>query len=83
MNGSGSITNADLYNTLSNAGFLPSPVGVIVTINGKPYSTMLFWPDTMGGGPLTVGKKSRSYWYKRFDSKFLCDYLRGETTSCP
>ena len=69
LNGSGGITNTDLYNTLSNAGFLPSPVAVIVTINGKPYSTVLSGPNTIGGGPLSVGKKYRTYWHKKIDSK--------------
>lgn len=67
-NGSGgALTSLDRSTVNLGGGYLPSPVGTIVVIGGKPYSTVLKGPTTATTPGAAIGDKSRTYRYRKMN----------------
>lgn len=57
----------DRYSAINDGGFLPSPVGLIVSIGGKLYQGIASGPNIQTPGGLKIGDRIKSYWRKRID----------------
>lgn len=53
--------------TFAGGGFLPQPVPVVVSIDGKFYQTVISGVQTTNPGGLSLQSRVRTYWYKRSD----------------
>ena len=66
-NGSGGITIADRATVHPGGGYLPSPVPVVVEIDGKKYQAVISGTSVQTPPGLTLERRTRSYWYKEVD----------------
>jgi len=67
LNASGTITIADRSTIHAGGGYLPSPVPVVVEIDGKKYQAVISGTSVQTPPGLTLDKRLRSYWYKELD----------------
>jgi len=67
VNGVGGITIADRSTIHAGGGYLPSPVPVVVEIDGKKYQAVISGTSVQTPPGLTLEKRTRSYWYKEVD----------------
>ena len=65
--GSGGVTVADRSVIHAGGGYLPSPVPVVVEIDGKKYQAVISGTSVQTPPGLTLEKRTRSYWYKEVD----------------
>jgi type IV pilus assembly protein PilY1 len=57
----------DRFTSISSGGFLPSPVGLIVNVDGTPRQAVCSGPNCQNPGGLEIGKRIRTYWRKKLD----------------
>jgi type IV pilus assembly protein PilY1 len=67
LNASGSITIADRFQVHAGGGYLPSPVAVVVEIDGKKYQAVISGTSVQTPPGLTLDKRTRVYWYKEIE----------------
>jgi len=67
LNAIGGITIADRSTEHAGGGYLPSPVPVVVEIDGKKYQAVISGTSVQTPPGLTLEKRTRSYWYKEID----------------
>jgi type IV pilus assembly protein PilY1 len=67
LNGVGGITIADRSTIHAGGGYLPSPVPVVVEIDGKKYQAVISGTSVQTPPGLTLEKRTRQYWYKQID----------------
>jgi Tfp pilus tip-associated adhesin PilY1 len=67
VNASGGITIADRSTIHAGGGYLPSPVPVVVEIDGKKYQAVISGTSVQSPPGLTLEKRTRSHWYKQVD----------------
>jgi type IV pilus assembly protein PilY1 len=67
LNAVGGITIADRSTIHAGGGYLPSPVPVVVEIDGQKYQAVISGTSVQTPPGLTLEKRTRSYWYKELD----------------
>jgi len=67
VNGTGGITIADRSTIHEGGGYLPSPVPVVVEIDGQKYQAVISGTAVQTPPGLTLEKRSRAFWYKQID----------------
>ncbi|MEX2240114.1 MAG: hypothetical protein WD775_05400 [Burkholderiales bacterium] len=67
LNASDSITIADRSTIHAGGGYLPSPVPVVVEIDGKRYQAVISGTSVQSPPGLTLERRTRTYWYKEVD----------------
>ncbi len=67
LNASGTISVADRSTVHSGGGYLPSPVPVVVEIDGKRYQAVISGTSVQSPPGLTLEKRTRVYWYKEVE----------------
>ena len=67
LNAVGGITIADRSLIHAGGGYLPSPVPVVVEIDGQKYQAVISGTSVQTPPGLTLEKRTRSYWYKEVD----------------
>ena len=67
LNATGGLTIADRSTEHAGGGYLPSPVPVVVEIDGKKYQAVISGTSVQTPPGLTLEKRTRSYWYKEVD----------------
>jgi type IV pilus assembly protein PilY1 len=64
---SGELTTADRSAVVLGGGFLPSPVPLIVNIDGKKYQSVISGTQLRSPGGLKVGSRVRTYWFRKLE----------------
>jgi type IV pilus assembly protein PilY1 len=67
LNGTGGITLADRSMIHSGGGYLPSPVPLVVDINGTKQQGVCSGVSCLTPPGLTLERRTRTYWYKELD----------------
>ncbi|HVL36669.1 MAG TPA: pilus assembly protein PilY, partial [Burkholderiales bacterium] len=67
LNSSGGVTVADRAAVHPGGGYLPSPVPVVVEIDGAKYQAVISGTSVQTPPGLTLERRTRSYWYKEVD----------------
>ncbi len=67
LNGIAGLTVADRSSEHAGGGFPPSPVPVIVDIDGKKHQAVVSGTKVMSPPQLKLEARSRIYWYKSID----------------
>jgi type IV pilus assembly protein PilY1 len=67
LNGVGGITISDRSSIHPGGGYLPTPVPVVVEIDGKKYQAVISGTSVQTPPGLTLERRTRSYWYKDID----------------
>jgi len=67
LNGTGGITLADRSMIHAGGGYLPSPVPLVVDINGTKQQGVCSGTSCLTPPGLTLERRTRSYWYKELD----------------
>lgn len=67
LNASGTISISDRSTVHAGGGYLPSPVPVVVEIDGKRYQAVISGTSVQSPPGLTLEKRTRVYWYKEVD----------------
>jgi type IV pilus assembly protein PilY1 len=67
LNATGGITIADRSTIHAGGGYLPSPVPVVVEIDGKKYQAVISGTSVQSPPGLTLEKRTRTHWYKQID----------------
>jgi hypothetical protein len=69
LNAVGGLTGADRSLIHSGGGYLPSPVHVVVMIDGKPVEAVISGVQVSTPSGATLSSRLRKYWYKEVDIK--------------
>ncbi len=67
LNGLGTLSIANRSTIHAGGGYLPSPVPVVVEIDGKKYQAVISGTSVQTPPGLTLEKRTRSFWYKQID----------------
>ncbi len=67
LNARDGITIADRSTIHAGGGYLPSPVPVVVEIDGTKYQAVISGTSVQNPPGLTLEKRTRVYWYKDVD----------------
>ena len=67
LNGVGGITIADRSQEHEGGGYLPSPVPVVVEIDGEKYQAVISGTSVQKPPGLDLEKRTRAFWYKQID----------------
>jgi type IV pilus assembly protein PilY1 len=67
LNASGTVTIADRSTIHPGGGYLPSPVPVVVEIDGKKYQAVISGTAVQTPPGVTLEKRTRTFWYKELD----------------
>ena len=67
LNGTGGITLADRSMIHAGGGYLPSPVPLVVDINGTKQQGVCSGTSCLTPPGLTLERRTRTYWYKELD----------------
>ena len=67
LNATGGITISDRSTIHAGGGYLPSPVPVVIEIDGKKYQAVISGTSVQTPPGLTLEKRTRQYWYKEID----------------
>ena len=67
LNASGTVSIADRSTIHAGGGYLPSPVPVVVEIDGEKYQGVISGTSVQTPPGLTLEKRSRVYWYKEVE----------------
>ncbi|HEU4646196.1 MAG TPA: hypothetical protein VFS80_11620, partial [Burkholderiales bacterium] len=67
LNASGTISISDRSTIHSGGGYLPSPVPVVVEIDGKRYQAVISGTSVQSPPGLALEKRTRVYWYKEVE----------------
>jgi type IV pilus assembly protein PilY1 len=67
LNGLGSLSTANRSKIHSGGGYLPSPVPIVVEIDGKKHQVVCSGIVCTNPGGLTLDARLRTYWYKEID----------------
>ncbi|HKA45909.1 MAG TPA: PilC/PilY family type IV pilus protein [Burkholderiales bacterium] len=62
---SGTLTGADRSKTHVGGGYPPTPVPVVVQLDGKQYQGVISGTDVQAPPGATLGARVRTYWYKK------------------
>src|SRR5262249_59280931 len=64
-NASGGLTSDDRSKVHPGGGYPPSPVPVVVDLNGKQYQGVISGTDVPAPPGGTLGARLRTFWYKK------------------
>ena len=67
LNGLGSLLTANRSKIREGGGYLPSPVPIVVEIDGKKHQVVCSGIACLSPGGLTLDARLRTYWYKEVD----------------
>ncbi len=67
LNGTGGTTITDRSTIHAGGGYLPSPVPVVVEIDGKKYQAVISGTSVQSPPGITLEKRTRAFWYKQID----------------
>ena len=67
LNGLGTLSIANRSTIHAGGGYLPSPVPVVVEIDGKKYQAVISGTSVQTPPGLTLEKLTRAFWYKQID----------------
>jgi type IV pilus assembly protein PilY1 len=67
LNGLGTLSIANRSTIHAGGGYLPSPVPVVVEIDGKKYQAVISGTSVQTPPGLTLDARLRTYWYKEVD----------------
>jgi type IV pilus assembly protein PilY1 len=67
LNGLGTLSIANRSTIHAGGGYLPSPVPVVVEIDGKKYQAVISGTSVQTPPGLTLEKRTRAFWYKQID----------------
>jgi type IV pilus assembly protein PilY1 len=67
LNPGGGLTIADRASVHAGGGYLPSPVPVVVEIDGKKYQAVISGTSVQTPPGLTLEARQRIYWYKELE----------------
>jgi type IV pilus assembly protein PilY1 len=67
VNGVGGITISDRSSIHPGGGYLPTPVPVVVEIDGKKHQAVISGTSVQTPPGLSLERRTRSYWYKDID----------------
>ncbi len=67
LNATGGLTGADRSVIHPGGGYLPSPVHVVVMIDGKPVEAVMLGPKVVQPPGATLSARLRRYWYREID----------------
>lgn len=67
QNASGTVEIADRSTVHPGGGYLPSPVPVVVEIDGKRYQAVISGTSVQSPPGLTLERRTRVYWYKEVE----------------
>lgn len=67
LNALGNLSLANRFSIRAGGGFLPSPVPVLVEIDGQKYEAVISGTSVRTPPTLTLDKRIRVYWYKNVD----------------
>jgi type IV pilus assembly protein PilY1 len=67
LNGLGTMSIANRSTIHAGGGYLPSPVPVVVEIDGKKYQAVISGTSVQTPPGLTLEKRTRAFWYKQID----------------
>lgn len=67
QNASGTVEIADRSTIHAGGGYLPSPVPVVVEIDGKRYQAVISGTSVQSPPGLTLERRTRVYWYKEVE----------------
>jgi len=69
LNGLGSLSIANRSVIHEGGGYLPSPVPVVVEINGQKYQAVISGTSVQTPPGLTLDARLRTYWYRELDQQ--------------
>ena len=69
LNAVGGLTGADRSLIHAGGGYLPSPVLVVVMLDGKPVEAVISGVQVSTPTSATLSARLRKYWYKEVDPK--------------
>jgi type IV pilus assembly protein PilY1 len=67
LNGLGTLSTANRSTKYGEGGYLPSPVPVVVDIDGKRYQAVISGTSVQAPPGLTLDSRVRTYWYRELD----------------
>ncbi|HUG78359.1 MAG TPA: hypothetical protein VML57_12845, partial [Burkholderiales bacterium] len=67
LNALGTLSIANRSTIHAGGGYLPSPVPVVVEIDGKRYQAVISGTSVASPPGLTLDARVRTYWYKEID----------------
>ena len=67
LQGTGSLSIASRFTVHAGGGYLPSPVPVVVEIDGKKYQAVISGTSVRQPPGTTLDTRLRTYWYKDLD----------------
>jgi type IV pilus assembly protein PilY1 len=67
LNGSSGLTKADRHTTVAGGGYPPSPVPVIVEIDGKKYQAVISGIQVQTPPNTQLEVRKRVFWYKEME----------------
>jgi type IV pilus assembly protein PilY1 len=67
LQGLGTLSIANRSTIHAGGGYLPSPVPVVVEIDGKKYQAVISGTSVQTPPGLTLEKRTRAFWYKQID----------------
>lgn len=67
VDASGILTVSDRSSVHAGGGYLPSPVHVVVQIDGQIYEGVISGTSVQQPPGTTIGSRSRRYWYREID----------------
>src|SRR6185436_16107143 len=67
LNGVSGLTTSDRSQTLAGGGFPPSPVPLVVQIDGQTKEGVQIGPDTKTPPGSVLESRMRSYWYRKVE----------------
>ena len=67
LNALGTLSVANRSTIHSGGGYLPSPVPVVVEIDGKRYQAVISGTSVQSPPGLTLDSRVRTYWYREID----------------
>ena len=67
LNQTSGLTTANRSTIVAGGGFLPSPVPLIVEINGQKYQAVISGTQIQSPGGLKLEARVRSYWYRKIE----------------
>lgn len=67
LNQTSGLTTVNRSTVVAGGGFLPSPVPLIVEIDGKKYQAVISGTQIQSPGGLKLEARVRSYWYRKIE----------------
>jgi type IV pilus assembly protein PilY1 len=67
LNVSGTLTTSDRSQTIAGGGYLPSPVHVVVMLDGTPVEAVVSGVQVSQPPGVAIASRLRKFWYKEVD----------------